>query len=364
MKFNKKIISIIIVGSIISTSYMTFALQTPVTTQIPKTSTAVNDIEESVTLEFAYFTGKITAINNSTDADGKEIKDSKVVLLKDSEGKEVNFKLNEKTYYVNKDFKVGDTVTGFYDPKLPTTRIYPPLYTAIVFSLSKDDGVSIKVDRFDENLLSHDGSLQLNVSDKTVIVDEDGKVFKGDIKNRKLVVIYGITTMSIPAQTPPTKIIVLFETAVAPILTMPAPETVVPPILVVPKSETPEASEPAVSNKKLALTVNNISLKSTEPFLNDKGIVMVPFRDVCEALNLKITWNDEDKSIVLDNKISFSVGKDVYNLNKSIITLGTAPVIVDEKTFVPLKFFTEVLNLNNGYVLENTVFIDNGVKMD
>lgn len=352
MKLNKKILSVVVASSIISTSYITFASVTPAETTLkPIMEISTDNISEKAILEFGKFTGKITAIEDYKEANAKESNGSKIVSLTDTEGKEARLYLSEKTYYVNKDFKVGDTVTGFYQLNQPINAIYPPLYPCIVFAVN-EESVSIKLDRFDENLLSYDKELKLNVSDKTLILDQDGKVFKGELKNRKLIVLYSITTMSIPPQTPPNKIIVLFEEALAPVQEIPGDENI------------PVTSEPPVTDKKLGLTVNNISLKNIAPFVNDKGVVMVPFRDACEALKLEITWNDKDKSIILDNKISFSVGKDAYKADKKIINLGTAPVIVNEKTFVPLKFFTEVLNLNNAYVLENTVVIDNGIKMD
>jgi hypothetical protein len=46
------------------------------------------------------------------------------------------------------------------------------------------------------------------------------------------------------------------------------------------------------------------------------------------------------------------------------IQLGTAPAIVEGKTFVPLSFFKEVTRLNNAYVFESQIVIDNGERME
>ena len=53
-------------------------------------------------------------------------------------------------------------------------------------------------------------SLKLNVSEETDISSVSGKdVTVADLPGQNLLVFYAITTRSIPAQTPPTKVIVL-----------------------------------------------------------------------------------------------------------------------------------------------------------
>ena len=95
---------------------------------------------------------------------------------------------------------------------------------------------TVKNDRFNVSeewggkLISADGELIIHVSDETVIELEDGTPFvkeAGDtwektLNNRNLIVEYSIVTMSIPPQTSPLKITVLFEEAVPPIFEMPA----------------------------------------------------------------------------------------------------------------------------------------------
>lgn len=53
--------------------------------------------------------------------------------------------------------------------------------------------------------------LKLNINKDTLIVSKEGKEFKGDLTNRKLAVIYGTSTRSIPAQTNPYKVVVLSD---------------------------------------------------------------------------------------------------------------------------------------------------------
>ena len=101
-----------------------------------------------------------------------------------------------------------DMVTGFYDANAPTPMIYPPQLRAIVMAMDTQYR-NVKVDYFDSNLISSDNYLKLNISPYTRMLLVNGQLFTGNPANRDLVVVYGPTTRSIPAQTNPYKIIVL-----------------------------------------------------------------------------------------------------------------------------------------------------------
>lgn len=99
-------------------------------------------------------------------------------------------------------------MTGFYDEDAPVPLIYPPQYKAIVVAINVQ-GCSVKVDYFNSQLVSSDGTLKINISPYTQIILENGQAFSGNPANRNLIVIYSPSTKSIPAQTTPYKIIVM-----------------------------------------------------------------------------------------------------------------------------------------------------------
>lgn len=86
--------------------------------------------------------------------------------------------------------------------------IYPPQYRAIVMAIDSQYQ-NVKVDYFNNQLVSSDNELKLNLAPYTQIVLENGQAFNRYPSNRKLIVLYGATTRSIPAQTTPYKIIVM-----------------------------------------------------------------------------------------------------------------------------------------------------------
>jgi len=125
------------------------------------------------------------------------------------EGGSTNFIADFNTFFLGDMPIVGDTITGFYLMDVFIAAVYPPQFTASVI-VNGEFGM-IAVDRFDEELKSYDGFLMLNIDDETEIILQDGELFDCELAHRKLVVLYDISTRSIPAITTPNKIIVLFE---------------------------------------------------------------------------------------------------------------------------------------------------------
>lgn len=135
--------------------------------------------------------------------------DMQLVTVKTAAGDINHFVVSDNTYLLD-ELAVGAEIVAFYNASLPVIMIYPPQYSAIAIALA-DSSVNVKVDHFDENLVSADGSLKLNLTDETEITLQDGTAYTGEITNRDLIVSYGPSTRSIPAQTTPEQIVVLPE---------------------------------------------------------------------------------------------------------------------------------------------------------
>ena len=122
-----------------------------------------------------------------------------------------NLVVSINTYFVDHvNIRPGDRIIAFYDSLAPMPLIFPPQYQAIVIA-KKSKKENIKVDYFNRDLVSSDGSLKLNIGNRTKILLQNGQTFLGNIQNRNLVVVYGPSTRSIPAITTPSQIIVLCD---------------------------------------------------------------------------------------------------------------------------------------------------------
>jgi hypothetical protein len=160
-------------------------------------------------VNFLSFQGTVTMISDfPISPNGEDAGCYKLLSVDNSSGASVNFVVSPTTYFVDQAMvAVGDKVTGYYDGDTPVILIYPPQYRALVM-VKESPYQNVKVDYFNSQLESRDGQLKLNLSPYTSIVLTNGQAFTRNPANRNLIVIYGPTTRSIPAQTTPYRIVV------------------------------------------------------------------------------------------------------------------------------------------------------------
>ncbi len=161
-------------------------------------------------INWGFFYGTITNIydiiwSGTEDSTGCY----KMISMQNKDEGIINFVISPTTYFVNHEImSIGDTVIGYYDRNAPVPLIYPPQLRALAMAKLVPE-YNVKVDYFNEQLVSSDGTLRLNISPFTQIVLENGQPFTQSPSNHDLIVLYGPTTRSIPAQTTPYKIIVI-----------------------------------------------------------------------------------------------------------------------------------------------------------
>lgn len=159
-------------------------------------------------VKFLFFSGIVTNISDffttATDQSGCY----KLMSVDNGTGSNVNFVIEPDTYFVDQAMvRAGDRVTGYYDGNAPVPLIYPPQYRALVM-VKETPNQNVKVDFFNSQLISSDGMLKLNLAPTTRFRLKNGQRFTGNPANRNLIVIYGPSTFSIPAQTTPYRVIV------------------------------------------------------------------------------------------------------------------------------------------------------------
>lgn len=81
------------------------------------------------------------------------------------------------------------------------------------------------------------------------------------------------------------------------------------------------------------------------PIIKD-GTTLVPMRDCFETLGAKIYWFSSTKSVLAireNTLIQITIGKHEAYVNKNKIYLNVEPQLVEDKTYVPLRFVSESL---------------------
>ncbi len=100
------------------------------------------------------------------------------------------------------------------------------------------------------------------------------------------------------------------------------------------------------AQEKISIRINGELCEfDTNPLIiNDR--TMVPMRAIFEALGAKITWVDRTKTVVgVRNQqiIKLTINSDKAYIDDKEVTLDSVPVIVDSRTYVPVRFVSEAL---------------------
>ena len=159
--------------------------------------TALNMCFASAAEKISYtkFTGTIIDIKEGP---------SKLIYVQSKDGPKNEFAINPSTY-VDKlaKIEIGSTVTCFYDANDNT----PLPYWRAAIAITDTPGVFLS--KFDDNLLNAEKDLKITPDKNTEITLRNGDKYTGDITNKTLLVFSLIVAQSYPAQTTPTRIVVM-----------------------------------------------------------------------------------------------------------------------------------------------------------
>ncbi len=86
--------------------------------------------------------------------------------------------------------------------------------------------------------------------------------------------------------------------------------------------------------------------KNVVPYIeNDR--TMVPLRFISEAFGAEVTWDAETRTVGIaldETEITMQIDNQSYTINGDTAEMDVAPVIREDRTFVPLRFVSEALN--------------------
>ena len=301
----------------------------------------------------SYISVDVTVVKTDSDVDGI-IKTTTDVNNKDDQNNTVNLKITDDTLVYDNlgnkkalsDLTDGTKITVFTGSYEPTPLILPVQYTANVIIINGDQEGNVNADTYladEEGYTNVANTLNIAAADDTKIVDKDEKEYKGDLNKNDLIVFYGASTKSVPAQTTPTKVVVLGENEFA-LKQIEAAKNATPAPTAAPETTVaPEVTEaPQVSYAGLVNVV--IGDKNVSDVYAKDNTTMVPLREVAEAAGFTVTWDAENRAVILNDGVySLKIGENSYVKGKMMpLTLSAAPEIVNDLTYVPAEFFAEV----------------------
>lgn len=266
--------------------------------------------------DFMKAAGVITDIENR--------KNERMVTVENDQGLITIFRIQNNTLLFNSgttnelkpaDLKKDMKVEAYYDKNKPMILIYPAQITPELFIVRDEEKPgNVKVGKFDEDFLSLDKELKLNIGEETAIVNQEGKKIKrADLKGKELAVFYSMTTRSLPPQTPPTKIIAL---------------------------------DPLGDEGTLEVPKSVVSIIENDHYMKD-GVKMIPLRRVAEELGYHVLSQSKiNGALLTKGNVSFTItrGEKIYGYNKSLHQFTVAPELIGgNKTYVSEEFLEMLL---------------------
>lgn len=317
------------------------------------TDAVVTDTEAPVAAPVSipsYTSVDVTVVKTDSGVDGI-IETTTDVNNKDDQNNIVNLKVSDYTLVYDNlgnkkslsDLAEGSTITVYTGSYEPTPLILPVQYTANAIIINGDQEGNVNLDTYladEEGYTNAANTLNIATADDTKIVDKDEKEYKGDLDKNDLIVFYGASTKSIPAQTTPTKVVVLGENENA-VRQIEAAKNATPAPTTAPEeTEAPQVNYAGID--KVAIGEKLV----TDVYAKD-NTTMIPLREVAEAAGFTVTWDAENRAVLLNDGVySLKIGENSYVRGKMMpLTLSTAPEIVNDLTYVPAEFFVEVTDL-------------------
>lgn len=354
----KKILSIALASAMILASTAVFAEtgENAIPTSIDA-ETVINNQGKIVLAPYIESTYKVSAVSsfdgfkallectNGTD-ELTHLTISENTLLVDNQGNKID--LNT--------IKEGSSVTMFYNITNPTLMVLPVRYTPDVLVLNTENDGFVKADSFSDELVNSQNTLELNIDDSTVIEFANGAKMAAsadDIKNSDAVVFYTTTTRSIPAQTTPSKVIILGDATDTSMFDI-ADEadsdvTEVPATIGTPDGVILDEAMGVDAENYATLTVNGNKVDAH--FIDSEGVTMLPIRVVAEAMGLDVKWDESRQAVSVGTTqmgVFLQIGENKYSKAKmKAAELEKAPELVDigetSLTYVPVSFFADIL---------------------
>ncbi len=335
-----------------------------VAVELPQAS--AEDLNKPVTV------GEETPSLISVSGTVMEIGDNQITIKTTTgEYPEVTLNISDETYIIDntkktpssiKEIKKGDTIQAYFGQAM--TRSIPPQASAkaIIVNIEKDKAPATfltvaKVTKTDNGVqvLSTDNNYLITITDKTPVTPYKTKQVMtiDDIKQgTELFAWFEIMTMSLPAQATADAVVIAGQaepTNAEPVKTETQTTTPTPAPI-----EAPAANGPVTTlSDKVKTDAQNIYIGSaTIPASGVKAELIgneyyLPIRPIAEAMGLKVEWDATRRMVVVNAEvIKYQIPIDQKYFivdNDMVYELSAAPVIVDNKAYVPVKIFDQLV---------------------
>ena len=111
-----------------------------------------------------------------------------------------------------------------------------------------------------------------------------------------------------------------------------------------------------ISERPITVYLDGLDLYfDTEPIIVNER-TMVPMRKIFEMLDAEVSWDDREKKVTATTgnvKVELTIGSDTASINGAPTNLGTPALIENNRALVPLRFIAEALDCDVTWEAEN-----------
>lgn len=105
-------------------------------------------------------------------------------------------------------------------------------------------------------------------------------------------------------------------------------------------------STPSFAANDISLVIDNQYIQCDVPPIAVNGRTLVPVRALFEYLDARVTWDDILGQVLITSEtavIILNLESNIASVNGNSVTLDAAPVVINGRTLVPIRFISETL---------------------
>ena len=104
----------------------------------------------------------------------------------------------------------------------------------------------------------------------------------------------------------------------------------------------------ATENGKVTVMLDGteVQFPDAQPFIDTRDRTLVPIRFVSEAMGAEVSWEQDTDTAVIKkdgDTVRYTIGSMKAYLNNEVIVFDTYGILKEDRTFVPLRFISEML---------------------
>lgn len=108
----------------------------------------------------------------------------------------------------------------------------------------------------------------------------------------------------------------------------------------------------------VTLDSNEIAFPDAQPFIDGRSRTLVPIRFVSEAMGAEVLWDNDAKTVIINkdnDTVKYTIGAFKGFLNGIPSAFDTCGILKEDRTFVPLRFISEMLSCEVDWDNDNRV---------